>query len=1439
MKNEIGRKLTSLTIMAIMFAGGMTVAAPSFMPGVFADFSETDGMLSVSSVYIQGAAILEIVVNDPAVSGTDSDIANGPSVSIGGNSYALNQGSNGKWYVYAVDKSQSVLLDADGDGMEYGIQCTVGLGINTGTIEATAEVGKGDKGVANIIGDTDYTLWAEALSTSGASGTTAGGCLNMNNMIGTLDDTAGTTSRQLMSASVLQNAPSLSNHNGASGNTTGVDLGQRGHSLNASGYGSWPYILSFEFAGDNLVEYGSDAITVEYGNTDDQTSISIANNSPADKTHVHITITDPALNIDPTTADKWRFNLAEPAGSSSNLMFASNETDTNGNALVNGGGLSLSEQGDMGCSANCLLTNATDSANGIVDGLRDVMMTESGANTGVFESWAVNGTSQIVTADQVGGDKKVVFAYGGNSADMIITYNDASLSMDAGAGDWVAGETAYVTVNDPDANKYPSSSETLSISDPAAVIPTIKMGSPLTLATSDGNNNLENGDANHNSGVQVGTGMGTGSYTLQVNNTTDNSERLRITHSAGTYLGESTGSHTWINVTTAHSRADLIDLPGTVVLNYDISGPAGDLSSTAVAVYVVDSGENSTNHTSGLISALTTGNARSGVLDLDDGTTWIKNTDVSNANFSSSAEAGTVNVGVAFKISHTVGVFLNATADYAIAADFCNFDQDNGSNVHNCIYRIEAEETGDNTGIFEGTVDYVMLNNSTAAATDNSEHDGNDEEVESLLGTNSDGVTVVLMNGVTGSDTIRVVYNDTDALQGATKLGAQVDTLTHSGTATLDADTYEADDMATITIVDADLNQDSGVRDTYENSSRTFKMTVTGSSGVSHESFATKPMTIIETTNDSGVFVGTFKVPDFKGQDMELVYYDSKDASGAAVEVYDVTTVTSNSGTVSFDRSVYPVPFASADLRTGANGETGQSEAGNVTMTVTVSDSDYTSDQLTTTATGKAGLILVKLVNSAGTNTCFTAGSASSGTAHTSSSTVQELGPLSETEIGSAVYEVGITVDEVQHCGTMQTIVSGDVMQVEYVDTADDAGVSSTVYDSSTFDLRTGSLSVDKDVYVLGSDMVITLTDPDLNLDGGSTESYALSLIEWDSDADSSELMNDTDNFAANPSKLQETGDDTGVFQTVVTLPTASIYPGGDTTSTAVTIDYGEAVTLTYVDVGLSGENSTEDDVLDVEAYFSISNFGALIELDKAVYNWTDSVYVTITSPDHNVNSASEESIGTSALPIQVTTRTGKMCTTGNKTYFADESGPDTGVFTAEVALQGFDHTMSSDSSSRGAQTTSCGSTSSGGTIATSAQTDGISVSYEYNDGSVIVASASIAWNIGEASFDSSVASAGGSSVFTVVDPDENLDSGITDGFTVSIYSDSDSGGFTLVMNETDEDTGVFEGTVFFTADAATSGSNIRVSEGDTVTAEYTDETLPEPYTTSDDLTIA
>ena len=442
-----------------------------------------------------------------------------------------------------------------------------------------------------------------------------------------------------------------------------------------------------------------------------------------------------------------------------------------------------------------------------------------------------------------------------------------------------------------------------------------------------------------------------------------------------------------------------------------------------------------------------------------------------------------------------------------------------------------------------------------------------------------------------------------------------------------------------------------------------------------------------------------------------------------------------------------------------------------------------------------------------------------------------ELGALSEVVIGSSDFEVSMSVTEtIDYADGTLTIQAGDVFQAVYVDTADSAGTTSTFYDSSTFDLRTGTLTVDKDVYVMGSDMVITVTDPDLNLDSTTCESYAMSLIEWDSSNNSSALLSTT-SFTSNPSSLEETGCDTGVFQTVTTLPVETVGTG--------TIEYGEAVTLTYVDVGLSGETDVVGDRADIETTFSISNFGALIELDKALYNWTDTVYITITAPDHNNNSAAEETIGTSGLPIQVTTRAGKMCTSSTSAYaVAAETGPDSGVFTMEVALQGYQLAQAINTPSASAML--CSATSStDGTAKTAGQTDGVSVSYEYTDSVVVVASASIAFNISEAGFDTSSASAGGSAVLSVTDADENTNSAIINTITAAVFSDSDNGGFTLTLNETDEDTGVFEGTVFFTSTDATSGSNLRVSEGDTVTAEYSDTTLPEPYTDSDSLTVA
>ena len=125
MKNNIGRKLTSLTLMTIMFAGGMTAAVPSFMPGVFAEgVTSSDGLVSISSAKIQGAAILEIVIDDPSISALDTAIGVPNLVYSGGATKQLTpaQAVDGKWYSYIVDDAQSALADAM-DGLNFGTDC--------------------------------------------------------------------------------------------------------------------------------------------------------------------------------------------------------------------------------------------------------------------------------------------------------------------------------------------------------------------------------------------------------------------------------------------------------------------------------------------------------------------------------------------------------------------------------------------------------------------------------------------------------------------------------------------------------------------------------------------------------------------------------------------------------------------------------------------------------------------------------------------------------------------------------------------------------------------------------------------------------------------------------------------------------------------------------------------------------------------------------------------------------------------------------------------------------------------------------------------------------------------------------------------------------------------------------------------------------------------
>ena len=112
--------------------------------------------------------------------------------------------------------------------------------------------------------------------------------------------------------------------------------------------------------------------------------------------------------------------------------------------------------------------------------------------------------------------------------------------------------------------------------------------------------------------------------------------------------------------------------------------------------------------------------------------------------------------------------------------------------------------------------------------------------------------------------------------------------------------------------------------------------------------------TLIETSTASGVFTGSFQIPSeycpegeterksVTGNDLEVNYVDFRDASGEIIEVGDSAGVRASTGSISLDRTVYPVPFGENTFNLHASaGDDEYLPEGTVSLHVRVSDPDY------------------------------------------------------------------------------------------------------------------------------------------------------------------------------------------------------------------------------------------------------------------------------------------------------------------------------------------------------------------------------------------------------------------------------------------------------------------------------------------------------------------
>jgi len=1252
----------------------------------------------------------------------------------------------------------------------------------------------------------------------------------------------------------------------------------------------------------------------------------------------------------------------------------SEQIDNDADGLLNEDGPGQDNDGD-GLWSEDPLDGIDNDGDGLTDEdtaepiTRPMTFVETGANTGSLTNYDENDDSNLdicsatndCGADAARGTSGAI-DYNKKSTSIVVGFGFGTLAFGTPTnGEWNSGEEIPVTLVDADANRNSRADEDLDVNNPlTALVPALRIGTPLTLFNSAPSATL-GGVFPTGFSEAVQSFSDRGLFVLLGTETIDNADTLTIT------MGTMQNLFDVAPIDTSPTTGVAPFYRGFALLNYDVRSLAN--TGNAVGISTVNIAVNGQPIASNqpLIGKLILNNGPFDGLPLGNDTP-------------------TDSLDVVFTINTSaVGETIAAGTTLPLVVDFFGFGLigdglKTEDRINNSIYRFEVEETGDNTSTFLGTAEYTMLNQLNIF----------DTTTYLALRPIDDEVTFIVHEDLDDEDAPRVSYLDLGSDGTSVQISAQQDAATHSGVVSFDKDAYKVGDTVTIQLADADLNVDSDLIDVFvsffgadpasdtvgeaglplytdgtafgrlmdvtfdDNRWQTLPCGVTSlDTGLADAGF-----TLVETGTDTGVFKGDFAVPadycpptgpaeSVTGLDLEVNYVDFRDASGETIEVGDGAGIRANTGSVSFDRTVYPVPFgkvadfnpntdttpdgrslfpvhltgidqANSGCDTGAGLQACETLGdGFVTTHIRVNDPDFdvsasgedkiqqnnvdrpTGPVKITVSRGSAEVTLAyaggptsvagvidvgdngitKEVGPGGPQGFYNDDPAvanvdvgGNGIPEVNSAfdvLIRQTGPITEIAPNAGIFEVDFDIRytdgpadtgcpvtnffvNTDGAGTSVTdrfdtaplvaqnnycILQGDILTVEYTDPTDSSGDPNSITDSATFDLRNGVLQSDKSVYIIGSDMIMTLIEPDLDLDSDSAESFDLDLIEWDSDADTT-TMGDLGGsnaalFDPEPSDFRETGDNTGIFQIVIEIPNTL---GGER------LDRGEEIELEYSDWGPSGADFVGDEEEDINLTIYTSNFGATVELDQKVYTWTDKIFITIVAPDHNFDSNLVDDIGNNQLDkIVVASRGEKL-----SQYKLTETGTDTGIFTGEVILTGFRHDADGDPTTgiggndidipQKSSCPPCGPTDG---FLPADDDDGLTVSFEFTEDETVVGSSLVRWNIGETQFLEASYPATGQGVLRIVDPDMNLNPEAVDNFNADVWSDSDAGGIDLTVTETNEATGIFEGIVHFTVTDESSGHRLRVAEGDTVTGEYEDNTLPSPYTTADELEIA
>ena len=1734
MTNEIQRKITSLTLMTIMLAGGMTIAFPGFTPDAYAVNANLIVSAENTGGYVDGAQIIEIVVIDD-----DLDNNASPDVTVGGDAVAMVRANDGSWYAYIADTSEVKAVDNDGtvspaivSGIDFGLLNPLCVTAATHTSDSLEVYCGGDQNVPAAEKSSGVANWPFIQTYEFASN------------IEIQYNKAGGTQTTTLSFDSNADGLTLDRTNYSPGAQIHVTIGD--HRLNIDPTASETWIWDME----NDIKYYGSAVVIAAIDADNQHIVDLEtenSNSIAASLAYAQAATDNAANIvevvrdfttpsDPQEDDiatilseygDIRESLNVIKGIADDIMDADLNADAveNVNAKVQNaysevtkintaytaitavanysvliGDLTLTaptvpptntaaealtsyntakaapataittKQVCADCSIGVEFNRTGSDRTVAIKGIENralpvvgdwfTVREIGGPNTAVFSTTTLADETIFSIVDDAPRDSSATITYDGTTTGILVKYIQATINIQSPDDVWTSGLAIPITLVDDDANKNSRDSDDIELTNPDSIIPTLVTGDPFTLGEDLGNFNPITGNRN-----DLVTLVG-----VNINDTHSTETGISsaiVEQFSDRAIISSKDARTGVDYLVIHIPEAANDLRDTLIdtsdgtehgvnmLNYNVESLDADLVSIQI---ISDVDRDRITDETELANAVTIE-----VPEDAERSGYINISELLEAEIDQIQHGANLHLRLNFEADGDGAGTLDIEAgkEYPIILDFFSFGYENDGEasderIANQIIRLELGESDDNQGTFEGTLEYVMINQLNII--DPATYEG--------LVTIGDEVIFIVIEDLTGSSAPSVTYLDVDPNGIQTRVSTQQDAPSHSAVVSLDVDSFKTADTVTVTLDDLDLNVDSGLVDIYtivdsvyvkDNPDGPFKFdsgnyTEYIEDGVyidtrgtqdpaddvpidKHTNYVTDAnfhaigapydepkydgaelgrlleitfdderwmdhtytdgdgndctnllreqdreyniglgdtdFSLVETGDATGIFVGTFEVPaefcraesdepeSVTGLDIEVNYVDFRDASGETTEVGDSAGIKAYTGSVSLDRTVYPVPFGVAgDFETShsttpseRNSETrslfpihqvGMSDEGELTpgldpgeflpqgdliVHVAVTDPDFDvsasgkdsiaienyapvtvsvirgSDPLIVAQIGDQDSPIDEIAPDAGifessvtiryndgpTSTLcpdtpigYQADSktynGNNGIQYTPTDRlpddpvipnaitdfsdwaayVAELEEYNDGERSRLIDEYkgivrdsipGIDFDEgviynvdhqswdiftagetgeidaVYHKGC---ILQGDILQVEYNDPTDASGKPNSVTDSATFDLRNGVLQSDKSVYIIGSDMILTLIEPDLDLDSSQNETYDLDLIKWSSSAATVTMGNaDGDDIASafdpEPLSFRETGPSTGIFQIVVEIPKEL---------DGSFLQRGEEIDLEYTDWGPSGSDYVGDEDEDVRLTVFTSNFGATIDLDQKVYSWTDKVYITIVAPDHNFDNNLIDEIGESDDdPLRIATKGFDL-----DSYRLVETGFDTGIFTGEVILTGFEHDPSGDGIYHIPIRTS-GDGPTDGYLETPSD-GGISVSYEFSEDETVFTSSIVRWNIGDVQWLEASYPASGTGVLRIIDPDMNLNPEAVDNLEVNIASNTDASGITFTTTETNEATGIFEGTVFFTTTGGSSGHRLRVSEGDTVTADYSDGTLPLPYTTSDRVSI-